>query len=77
MSYSQAPDKSVVNDFMDKLSSIIVTKRMLFAFLVEDHPVCASLSHSSRLGTQACAVPWSLPYTVCDDERYLQAVQRE
>ena len=39
MSYSQAPNKSVVNDVMDKLSTIIVTKRMPFAFLVGDHPV--------------------------------------
>ena len=39
MSYSQAPNKSVVNDVIDKLSTIIVTKRMSFAFLVGDHPV--------------------------------------
>jgi len=39
MSYSQAPNKSVVNDVMDKLSTIIVTKRMPFAFLVGDHHV--------------------------------------
>ena len=36
MSYSQAPNKSVVNDVMDKLSTIIVTKCMS---LVGDHPV--------------------------------------
>jgi hypothetical protein len=39
MSYNQAPNKSVVNDIMDKLSTIIVTKRMPFACLVGYHPV--------------------------------------
>lgn len=38
-SYNQPPNKSVVNDVMDKLSTIIATKRMPFAFLVGDHPV--------------------------------------
>ncbi|KAL8575003.1 hypothetical protein ACOMHN_064534 [Nucella lapillus] len=38
-SYNQPPNKSVVNDIMDKLSTIITTKRMPFAFLVGDHPV--------------------------------------
>ena len=38
-SYNQPPNKSVVNDIMDKLSSIIATKHMPFAFLVGDHPV--------------------------------------
>ncbi|KAJ3585747.1 hypothetical protein NHX12_014466 [Muraenolepis orangiensis] len=38
-SYNQLPNKSVVNDVMDKLSTIIATKRMPFAFLVGDHPV--------------------------------------
>lgn len=39
MSYNQPPNKSVVNDVMDKLSTIIATKRMPFAFLVGDHSV--------------------------------------
>jgi hypothetical protein len=39
MSYNQLPNKSVVNDVMDKLSATIVTKSMPFAFLVGDHPV--------------------------------------
>ena len=39
MSYSQPPNKSVVKDIMDKLTTIIATKRMPFAFLVGDHPV--------------------------------------
>ena len=39
MSYSQPPNKSVVKDIMDKLTNIIATKRMPFAFLVGDHPV--------------------------------------
>ncbi len=39
MSYNQPPNKSVVNDIMDKLSTIIATKHMPFAFLVGDHPV--------------------------------------
>lgn len=39
MSYNQPPNKSVVNDVMDKLSTIIATKKMPFAFLVGDHPV--------------------------------------
>jgi hypothetical protein len=39
MSYNQPPNKSVVNDILDKLSTIIATKRMPFAFLVGDHPV--------------------------------------
>lgn len=38
-SYNQPPNKSVLNDAMDKLSTIIATKRMPFAFLVGDHPV--------------------------------------
>ena len=39
MSYNQPPSKSVVNDIMNKLSTIIATKRMPFAFLVGDQPV--------------------------------------
>ena len=39
MSYSHALNKSVVNDAMAKLSTIIVNKRMSLAFLVGDHPV--------------------------------------
>ena len=39
MSYNQPPSKSVVNDIMDKLTTIIATKRMPFAFLVGDLPV--------------------------------------
>ena len=38
-SYNQPPSKSVVNDIMDKLTTIIATKRMPFAFLVGDLPV--------------------------------------
>ena len=38
MSYSQPPNKSVVKDVMDKLTIIIATKRMPFAFLVGYHP---------------------------------------
>jgi hypothetical protein len=38
-SYNQPPNKSVVNDVMEKLSTIIATKHMPFAFLVGDHPV--------------------------------------
>ena len=38
-SYNQLPTKSVVKDVMDKLSTIIATKHMPFAFLVGDHPV--------------------------------------
>ncbi len=34
MSYNQPPSKSVVDDIMDKLTAIIATKRMPFAFLV-------------------------------------------
>ena len=39
MSYNQPPNKSVVNDIMEKLSTIINTKHMPFAFLVGDLPV--------------------------------------
>jgi len=39
MSYNQPPSKSVVNDIMYKLTTIIATKRMPFAFLVGDLPV--------------------------------------
>ena len=39
MSYSHALNKSVVNDAMAKLSTIIVTKRMSLAFLEEYHSV--------------------------------------
>ncbi len=39
MSYNQPPNKSVVKDIMDKLSSIITSKRMPFAFLVGDQSV--------------------------------------
>jgi hypothetical protein len=39
MFYNQATNKSVVNDIMDKLSTIITTMHMPFTFLVGDHPV--------------------------------------
>ncbi len=39
MSYNQPPNKSVVNAIMEKLSTIIMTKNMPFAFLVGDLPV--------------------------------------
>lgn len=39
MSYNQPPNKSVVNDVMNKLCTIIAAKSMPFAFLVGDHPV--------------------------------------
>ena len=39
MSYNQPPSKSVVNDIMNKLTTIIATKHMPFAFLVGDLPV--------------------------------------
>ena len=39
MSYNQPPSKSVVNDIMEKLTTIVATKRMPFAFLVGDLPV--------------------------------------
>jgi len=38
-SYNQPPNKSVVNDIMEKLSTIIITKHIPFAFLVGDLPV--------------------------------------
>lgn len=38
-SYNQPPNKLLVNDIMDKLSTIIATKRMPFAFVVGDHSV--------------------------------------
>jgi len=44
MSYNQPPNKSVVNDIMDKLSTIIVSKQRPFAFLVRDHPVYVLIS---------------------------------
>ena len=39
MSYNQPPNKTVVHDIMVKLSTIITTKRMPFAFLAGDLPV--------------------------------------
>ena len=39
MAYNQPPNKSVVNDMMDKLSTIIATTCMPFVFLLGDHPV--------------------------------------
>ena len=39
MSYSHSLNKSVVNDAMAKLSTIIVNKCMSLAFLVGDHSV--------------------------------------
>ena len=39
MSYNQPPNKSVVNDIMDKLTSIIAAKQMPFAYLAGDQPV--------------------------------------
>ena len=39
MSYNQPPSKSVVNDIMNKLTTIIATKCMPFAFLVGHLPV--------------------------------------
>ena len=39
MSDNQPPNKSVVNDIMEKLCIITMTKHMPFAFLVGDLPV--------------------------------------
>jgi len=39
MSYNQSPNKSVINDIMNKLTKIIAVKHMPFAFLVGDLPV--------------------------------------
>jgi len=39
MSYNQSPNKSVINDIMNKLTNIITVKHMPFAFLVGDLPV--------------------------------------
>jgi len=39
MSYNQSPNKSVINDIMNKLTNIIKVKHMPFAFLVGDLPV--------------------------------------
>ena len=39
MSYNQSPNKSIINDIMDKLSNIIMIKHIPFAFLVGDLPV--------------------------------------
>ena len=44
MSYNQPPNKSVVKNIMDKLSTIITTKNMPFAFLVGDHPVYVTIT---------------------------------
>jgi len=49
MSYNQSPNKSVINDIMNKLTNIITVKHMPFAFLVGDLP---SLSLCSRLKIQ-------------------------
>ena len=38
-SYNQPPNKSVVKNVMDKLSTIITTKHMPFTFFVGDHPI--------------------------------------
>ncbi|KAJ3602020.1 hypothetical protein NHX12_029780 [Muraenolepis orangiensis] len=74
-SYNQPPNKSVVNDVMDKLSTIIATKRMPFAFLVGDHPVYVliTLLKAENPNKYRDIVPFLGPFhTVCDDERYLQ-----
>jgi len=39
MSYSESPNKSVVKDTMDKLTIMIATKRMRYAFLEGYHRV--------------------------------------
>ena len=63
MSYNQPPSKSVVNDIMDKLTTIIATKRMPFAFLP------SPLGHGWELASGRCrpvrhtrpALPTHLP----------------
>ena len=39
MSYPENPNKSIINDFMDKLSKSIEMKKMPFAVTVGDHPI--------------------------------------
>jgi len=39
ISINQSPNKSVINDIMNKLTNIITVKHMPFAFLVGDLPV--------------------------------------
>jgi len=71
-----------VKDVINKLADIITTNRMLFGFVVEDHPVYVQFSWPySRLKTQTNTVTlyhfWSIPYSVCNGEHYLQTLQRE
>ena len=69
-----------MNDIMDKLTIIIAIKRMPFAFLERDHPVNLHITllkaenpNDVMFSREHCA----LPYTMCDDERYIQALQGE
>ena len=76
MSYNQPPNKSVVNDIMDKLSTIIATKHMPFAFLVGDHPVYVliTLLKAENPSKYCDIIPFLGPFhTQCDDECHLQA----
>ena len=64
MSYNQPPNKSVVDDIIEKLSTIIITKHMPFAFLVGYLPVYVLI-------TLLKAEKPTRSYSVCDGERYL------
>ena len=78
MSYNQPPNKSVVNDVMDKLSIIITNKHMPFAFLTGDIPVYIIITTLKAENTNKYRniVPFLGPFhTHCDDERHLQALQ--
>ena len=63
-SYSQQSNKSVVKSIMDKLTIIIATKRMPFAFLVGDHPmyVLIALLKSKNSNKYCDTVPFLGPF---------------
>jgi len=76
MSYNQLPNKSVVNDIREKLSTIIATKQMPFAFLVGDHPVYILITLLKA--EYHDIIPFLNSFhTVCDDKCFLLALHNE
>jgi len=77
MSYNQSPNKSVINDIMNKLTKV---KHMPFAFLVGDLPVYVLVTllkaeNSVKYHNNYCTLSWSIPYTVLNDEYHLQTLK--
>ena len=68
-----------MKDIMDKLTIIIAIKRNPYAFFGGDHPVYVFITQlkAENPNKYRHIDPFlgPHPYTICDDERYIQALQ--